>query len=386
MAGGDRPGARGASRALGGGQVGPGGAGAVGDGRLAPFHAAPGSSWASFPGSSVIEEPGQAASEVSADEAITGRPSSSRPLLMSSDPIVSLRARGARLDPVAPLGRLMREDPDAVRAFYEAQIEAGVDVLCALTAGTAPRALAPIGMAFRSAALTGVAVDLAIEAAAAVSRRIAVAGVLGHFPGGLTSAEGDRIAEDYATHATRLAAAGCEILLACGFDPSCSVPPPLARLARRAAVVSASATQLATWALVELEPSGRTADGEPAEDAARAALDAGADTLVFEVDSADLALNVLSRLDRVRQEGQVGFLLGASDREGGAGDPSEAYGEPDPEMMATLIDAWVASALRLIDAGARVVGGGPGTTVGHLATLSKVLREARRAPAWRRSF
>jgi 5-methyltetrahydrofolate--homocysteine methyltransferase len=278
----------------------------------------------------------------------------------------------------------MREDPDAVRAFYEAQIEAGVDVLCALTAGTAPRALAPIGMAFRSAALTGVAVDLAIEAAAAVSRRIAVAGVLGHFPGGLTSAEGDRIAEDYATHATRLAAAGCEILLACGFDPACSVPPGLARLARRAAVVSASATQLATWALIELQGSGRTVDGEGVEDAARAALDAGADTLIFEVDSAELALGVLSRLERVRQEGQIGFLLGASEREGG--DAGEACGEPDPEMMATLIDAWVASALRLIDAGARVVGGGPGTTVGHLATLSKVLREARRAPAWRRSF
>jgi len=318
---------------------------------------------------------------------MTGRPSGSRPLLMSGDPIASLRARGVQTDPIAPLGRLVREDPDAVRELYEAQIEAGVDVLSALTVGTAPRALAPIGMAFRSAALTGVAVDLAIEASASVSRRIAVAGVLGHFPGGLTSVEADRIAEDYATHATRLAAAGCEILVACGFAPAFSVPPGLARLARRAAVVSASATQLATWALIELESSGRTADGEGVEDAARAALDAGADTLLFEVDSADLALSVLARLERGRQEGQVGFLLGAPEREGGADELVDPAGrEPEPAAQATLIDAWVASALRLIDAGARVVGGGPGITVGHLSALSKVLREARRAPVWRRSF
>jgi 5-methyltetrahydrofolate--homocysteine methyltransferase len=325
----------------------------------------------------VIEQPGQATSEVSAEEAAMGRPSGTRPLLMSADAAGSLRARGVRLDPNAPLGRLVREDPDAVRELYEAQVEAGVDVLCALTCATAPRSLAPIGMGFRAAALTGVAVDLAIEAAAAVSRRIGVAGVLGHFPASVTSAEADRVAEDYATHATRLAAAGCEILVACGFQPEGSVPPGLARLARRAAVVSASATQLATWALIELQGGLRTADGESVEDAARAALDGGADTLLFQVDAMELGVGVLGRLERVREDGQIGFLL---TEPGAIGAPGHA------EPPCASIDVWVASAMRLIDAGARVLGGGTGTTVGHVAALAKVLREARRVPAWRRSL
>lgn len=338
----------------------------------------------------MIEEPGQATSSVG-DEA-TARPSGTRPLLMSSDAIASLRALGAQLDPIAPLGRLIREDPESVRALYEAEIEAGVDVLCALTWGTTPRALAPIGMAFRAAALTGCAVDLALESASAVSRRIAVTGVLGHFPAGLTSAEADRITDEYATHATRMAAAGCEVLIACGFEPSSSIPAGLARLARRAAVVSASATQLATWALIELAGGLRTADGEVLEDAVRAALDGGADTLLFDVDSAELGLSVLTRLERVRYDGQIGFLVDAA-----AGHPRHAaeVGHLDHDVPASPLEAhahggpietWVASALRLIDAGARVVGGGTGTTVGHLASLSKVLRESRRAPVWRRSF
>ncbi|MCC6555414.1 MAG: homocysteine S-methyltransferase family protein [Polyangiaceae bacterium] len=306
---------------------------------------------------------------MAAPETTSGRPPAVRPVLVSADPVATLRARGVPLHPVAPIGRLLRESPADAQAVYEAEVEAGVDVLFALTAGTAPRSLAPIGMAFRAAALTGAAVDLALEASAAVSRRVAVAGVLGGFGSAAPTGDTDRLAEDYAIHATRLAAAGCEILVASGFPAAleATLPPGVARLARRAAVVSASATQLATWALFHVEGAGRTPDGEAIEDAVRAALDGGADTILIEAPSVELALTALARLDQPRDDGQVGVLLCAG------------HGEEGGQ------DAWVTSARRLFEAGARILGGGAGSTVAHLAALAKSLRENRRLSVWRRA-
>lgn len=318
----------------------------------------------------MIGEPGKAV-EVSGQETMTGRPPAIRPVLVSCDPVASLRARGVTLDPSAPLGRLLRENPRAAQDFYEAEVDAGVDVIFALTSGTSPRSLAPIGMSFRAAALTGAAVDLALEAASTRSHRIAVAGVLGRFGLGAPT-DSDLLAEDYATHAARLAAAGCELLIACGLDrrQAATLPSTVARLARRAAVVSASTTQLATWVLVEVAGNGRTLDGEGIDDVARAALDGGADTVVLEVPVEEVGLAALARLERARDEGQIGVLLNAS-------------GGPDAAQPA--VDAWAASMVRMFDAGARVLGGGPGTTPLHLMALGKAMRENRRAPLLRRS-
>lgn len=263
-----------------------------------------------------------------------------------------------------------------IAELHEQEIAQGIDVIRALTSATTTRALAPIGMAFRAAALTGTAVELATEAAGAAARRVAVAGILGHTA---ASPMADRIAEDYAVHAARLAAAGCEILVACGFDPvqAACVSPAVARLARRAAVVSASTTQLATWALVELDAAGRTADGEGFEEVARGALDSGADALLFEIASVDLGLNILRRLEGVAHEAQVGVLLGV--------EPARADGAERP-ASAEAYDAWAASAVRLIEAGARMLGGGTGTTLAHLGALAKMLRTTQRAPLLRRAL
>jgi 5-methyltetrahydrofolate--homocysteine methyltransferase len=305
--------------------------------------------------------------------ATTVRPSMARTLIMSGDPLAALRARGAVASSTAALGRLLREAPDVVGDFHQQEIAVGIDVVCALTAATTPRALASIGMGFRAAALTGTAVDLAMEAAGVATRRVAVAGVLGHTAAGPVA---DRIAEDYAIHAARLAAAGCEIIVACGFEPShaARVAPALARLARRAAVVSASATQLATWALVELDAVGLTPDGERFEEAAQAALDGGADSLLFEVASAELGLTVLKRLESLCGDIQIGLLLGAT------------LAEADAPERSERVDSWAVSAVRLTDAGARILGGGAGTTLGHLAALAKSLRGTQRAPLLRRAL
>src|SRR5262249_3075961 len=141
-----------------------------------------------------------------------------RPLLVSGDPSASLRARGIVLHGPAALGRLVREDPDAVREHYHQDILAGVDVLACLTSDTIPRSLQQIGMPFRSAARTGAAVGLAREPAALAPRPLMAAGVLGSTEGPPLAEDG--MGEELATHAARLATAGCELILARGFGPS----------------------------------------------------------------------------------------------------------------------------------------------------------------------
>lgn len=234
----------------------------------------------------------------------------------------------------------MREAPDAVLSFYLREIAAGVDVLAALTTETTPRSLGQIGMAFRAAALTGAAIDLAQEAAQQAPRLVAVAGVLGH----TTVREPDRIAEEYATHAARLVAAGCEIILSRGASE-----PGLARLARIAAVGSAAATELPTWVVLELDAGLATVDGQSLDEAASSATAAGAQAILVEVASADAGRRALGR--------------------------ARALGVPLGVLLATRRDedAWVADLRGLVDEGARVIGGGAGTELRHVAALARAL-------------
>ena len=294
-----------------------------------------------------------------------------RPLLVSADPEASFRARGIALKAPASVGRLLREQPTEAVEHYHQEIIAGVDVLCALTAETIPRALGQIGMPFRAAALTGAAVELALEAVEGAPRPIVVAGVLGSSQ--VTPTAVDRMTEDLAMHATRLAAAGCELLLARGYGLPCA-ELGLSRMARRAAVVSAAATQLPTWAVIEIGLSGTTNDGEMIEDAARAAIDAGAQLVLIEVPDLACSPALLERARRALPSADLGVAPGAVDLGSVA----------TPEALAE-IDAWAQGARRLIEAGARVVGGGPGTTVRHLAALSSLLHRSDRQSFWPRA-
>ena len=298
-----------------------------------------------------------------------------RPLLVSADPEASLRARGVVLKPPASIGRLLREQPTEAIEHYHQEIVAGVDVLCSLTAETIPRALGQIGMPFRSAALTGSAVELALEAVESAPRPIAVAGVLGSLQ--VSPPALDRMTEDLAMHATRLAAAGCELLLARGYG-QLSQEPGLSRLARRAAVVSAATTQLPTWAVLELSENGTTLDGERVEEAARAAVEAGAQVVLMEVPGIACALPLLERVRRALPNVVVGVAPGA---DAGPTEVAGAFAHPS----AAEVEAWARGAKRLIDAGARILGGGAGTTARHLAALSGLLRGGARQSFWPRA-
>jgi methionine synthase I (cobalamin-dependent) len=259
----------------------------------------------------------------------------------------------------APLGRLVREQPAVVREHYHQEIQSGADVLCCLTGDTLPRALQQIGMPFRAAALTGTAVELALDEADLAPRPVIVAGMLGNVD--LPIVASDRLAEELAVHAARLVTAGCELMLATG------------SAAWDAAVEAAEGRGLATWALATVDHAGFAADGEAADSVARAAFNAGAQLLLLEILSADVGLAYLDRLlDAASRGGEataaathhVGFALAA--------------GSHGP-------DAWGDEVHRLLDAGVRVVGCGRGATNRHLAAVSARIRGADRQSLWPRA-
>ena len=279
--------------------------------------------------------------------------------MLDSDTGAAFRARGVALDSPGALGLLLRERPLEVLDHYRAEVGCAVDVLCALTADTTPRALAEVGMQHRAAMLTGISVELALEAARASTKPVAVAGVLGSDM--VSPVAADRLHEEFREHAARLAAAGCELLVARGQG---------SRLGLMAAVVAAAATDLPTWAVVECARSGELADGGNVVEVVEALEEAGAGAILFEVPSVKSGLEQLERLSRVPEAiarraggfGVPGMLLAASDE--------SVRGFPDPDTDA---DHWLGQALDLDASGARIIGGGAGTTEAHTAALARAL-------------
>jgi len=288
-----------------------------------------------------------------------------RPLVLDSDTGASFRARGVLLNSPGALGQLLRERPAEVEAHYRAEIESRVDVLSALTADTTPRALAEVGMEHRAAQLTGRAVELALEATHDAGRPVAVAGVLGSDM--VSPVAADRLHEELTEHAARLAAAGCQLLLARGQG---------SRLGLMAAVVAAARTELPTWAVLECGPFGNSSvDGDPYE-LIEALADAGAHVLLFEVPQIEIGLRELARFKSALETHGVvpGVLLAASESAvRGFDDPLS-----DPEH-------WVERALDLSLGGAHVIGGGAGTTEAHTRALALALGSLHPSVPTRRS-
>jgi methionine synthase I (cobalamin-dependent) len=283
-------------------------------------------------------------------EHVTARLKSGRPLVVAADTNASLRARGVALDVPGSLGSLLRERPADVLAHYRVEVECRADVIAALTGDTTPRALAEVGMEHRSAQLTSIAVELALNAVEDSPKPVAVAGVLGSDM--VSPVAATRLHEELMEHSERLAAAGCELLIARGQG---------LRLNLMTAVVAAARTELLTWAVLERHGEPKAGDERELFDALR---EAGATTVLFEVSSVALGLRELGRAkDALEEAGLVpGVLLAASE--------SALPGFPD---LASSPDAWADHALDLDLAGARVIGGGAGTTEEHLRALARAL-------------
>jgi 5-methyltetrahydrofolate--homocysteine methyltransferase len=273
-----------------------------------------------------------------------------RPLVVAADSNASLRARGLVLDVPGALGQLLRERPSEVREHYRVEVSCRADVLAALTGDTTPRALAEVGMEHRSAQLTARAVELALEAAEESLKPVAVAGMLGSDI--VSPVAATRLHEELTEHSARLAAAGCELLIARGQG---------SRLNLMAAVVAAARTELPTWAVIE-----RTGDVVPGSDQElfQRLQSAGASVVLFEVSSVTHGLEELARTRDALEDARLvpGILLAASE--------TSLPGFPDSEGSP---EQWADHAIDLDLGGARVIGGGAGTSESHLRALARAL-------------
>lgn len=277
---------------------------------------------------------------------------SGRPLVVDSDTGAAFRARGVAIDTPGALALLLRQRPEDVLAHYVAEIRSNVDVLSALTPDTTPRALAEVGMQHRSAQLTSRAVELAHEAACQSDKPVAVAGVLGSEM--VSPLAADRLHEEFSEHAERLAVAGCELIIARGQG---------SRLGLMAAVVAAATTDLPTWAVVECDSLGDqgavTADGPLLE----SLMNAGASVVLFEVSSIQAGVEQLRRAVGATVQGSApGVLLAASAR------AVRGFADLDSNPW-----RWASGAIELDTCGARVIGGGAGTTEAHTEALAQAM-------------
>ena len=288
-----------------------------------------------------------------------------RPLVVDSDTAASFRARGVELDSPGALGVMLRERSSEVLDHYRTEVRSRVDVLSALTADTTPRALAEVGMEHRSAQLTRRAVELALEAAAESQKPIAVAGVLGSDM--VSPVAADRLHDEFTEHAARLAAAGCELLIARGQG---------SRLGLMTAVVAASRTELPTWAVLEYASTDELTSGGNAVDLVEALAEAGASVVLFEVAKVDLGLAYLERFRAAFElHGIVPGVLLAGSETSVRGFNDETS---DPER-------WVERAVDLSLGGARAIGGGAGTTEAHTHALAQALGSLHPSLPMRRS-
>jgi 5-methyltetrahydrofolate--homocysteine methyltransferase len=183
---------------------------------------------------------------------------------------------------------------------------------------------------------------------------VIVAGVLGSEM--IAPMAADRLQEELTEHAFRVATAGVDVLLSRGQGSKNEL---------MAAVVAAGATELPVWAIVECAAGGEPSVGGPLSDLLHALADAGARAIVFEVNDVDDGINVLGRacpeMDRLGLSPGVLLAVGSDSVRGF---PSV---EEDPEV-------WAARALELDTQGARLIGGGAGTTEAHTRALVSELR------------
>lgn len=277
--------------------------------------------------------------------ALSPRLRAGRPLVVDADFGASLRRRGLQWGSPGALGALLRREPAAVSAHHQAETLRCVDVLSALTADTTPRALAEVGMEHRAALLTGLAVELAQEAAGATDRPVAVAGVLGSDL--VTAIDRRRFEAEVREHAVRIGVAGAELVIVRG----------MGSVAELCFAVQAAVEQsMPTWAVVDQELSG-----EHLDELLEGLVEGGAEAVLFETPTIQGALDRLARVAEWSTRIAPGVMLAAG--------PDAVRGFP-----ADLATDWVTRGLELVDAGARVVGGGAGTTAQHSEALAVALR------------
>jgi len=280
------------------------------------------------------------------------------PLLLDSAMGTELARRGSKT--VLPLWSAwaLLETPETVLAIHRAELSAGAEVLTANTFRTHRRSLEKSGFRERAAELTARAVALARRAASRAGREVLVAGSLAPLEDCYRpelAPDDAALASEHAAQAQALAVAGADVILA-------ETHNSVRELA--AATRAAAATGLPVVTSFVTDGGGRLLSGESIEDAARAAVGAGADAVAVNCVPGRRLAPDLARVASALQ----GKPLGAWGNLGPPTDENETRFEAEipPEDYAALAREWIAL-------GARLVGGCCGTTAAHTAAMRAML-------------
>jgi hypothetical protein len=165
----------------------------------------------------------------------------------------------------------------------------------------------------------------------------------------------ERLTEELIEHAARLRVAGAELIIARGSGSKRSL---------LAALHASGATELPTWAVWECDGSEEDTDPEALNQLLTEMKTARASVVLFEVRDVEAGVETLRRTRSTcaRLDLVPGILLAASS------DAVRGFDDPTSEP-----EHWAERALELSDAGARVLGGGAGTTESHTRALALAL-------------
>jgi S-methylmethionine-dependent homocysteine/selenocysteine methylase len=284
-----------------------------------------------------------------------------RPLLLDGALGTELERRGVESGLPLWSANALTADPDALLRLHSDYCAAGADLLTTDTFRTTRRTFRRAGIPDRSAELTALAVHLARTASdAAGSFRPLVCGSIGPledcYRPDLVPADAE-LHEEHAEHASRLAAAGVDLLMLETFGT-----------AREAAIALEEAlrTGLETTVSLLCRPDGRLYSGEDLADAVAALLPLGPAALLVNCLPPAAAEPILLRLRKWTR-----VPLGVYANVGRSGE--ELSGRL---VRAVDSEAYARFALRWAALGASLIGGCCGTGPRDIRLISEALQHA----------
>jgi methionine synthase / methylenetetrahydrofolate reductase(NADPH) len=291
-----------------------------------------------------------------------------RPLLCDGAMGTLLHERGVPAD--ACLEALSLEDPSLLLQVHSDYIDAGADIIETNTFGANALKLARFGLAERLLEINRRAVEIAGQAKEQTSRPIYIAGAIGPLDVGLPSGESVTLKK-----AHRLFREQAEALIEAGVDLIAIETFPTLAEAKEALQAVRECTDLPLMAQLSFQRDGRTWAGEEPGEAARVLRDLGANVVgVNCVPGPEFALEIIKQLAAAKP-----VKLSAQPNAGQPQVRQQAIVYPGtPQSFAEY-------ALRLVAAGASIVGGCCGTTPDHIAAMNQALsgQSATAAPTTR---
>ena len=279
-----------------------------------------------------------------------------RPLLCDGAMGTLLHERGVPAD--ACLEAISLEDPSLLLQVHSDYIEAGADVIETNTFGANSVKLAHFGLADRLQEINRRAVEIARQAQAQTARPVFVAGAMGPLDVGLPGGESVTLKKAHVAFHEQ-----AEALIEAGVDLIAIETFPTLAEAKEALRAVRECGDLPVMVQLSFQRDGRTWAGEEPGEVALVLRDLGANVIgVNCVPGPQFALEIVKQLAAAKPA-----KLSAQPNAGQPQVRQQAIVYPGtPQSFAEY-------ALRLVEAGASVVGGCCGTTPEHIAAMNQAL-------------